>query len=106
MELGASYRPSMARPVEWHVGGGLAQGLTEVTAEELADYRERKQRMDSGEVVRRPGVSWVGFLEGGLEFRWHPHVVVGTGLRYYSQRGFAPVVRLGLGGRILPGARD
>ena len=96
-EFGASYRPSMSRPVEWYIGAGFAQGLSEVTAEELAEYKERSRNADGSEVVRTPGLGWVGFAEGGLEFRWHPHFVVGTGVRYYEERGFAPVVRLGLG---------
>ena len=77
---------------------GLARGVTEVTAEELADYRQRRREADPSELARLPGLETVPFAEGGLEFRWHPHFIVGAGVRYYSERGYVPVVRLGLGG--------
>ena len=86
IDIGVSYRPSISRPVEWYVGVGFSQGIAEVTAEELADYEERKRMADPEEWGQSPGRRWVGFVEGGLEFRWHPHFVVGTGVRYYSRR--------------------
>ena len=94
-DMGFYYKPSMSRAVEWYGGVGFfAPGLRELTEEEYAVLQIARSA-DISEREKVPGNVTEAFVEVGLEVRWSSRVTLGPGLRYYGERGFSPVFRLG-----------